>query len=186
MQSLVKMREDHSSWKISPLPAAITAPLKANVFSGRHPSAHGVSGFWISKTDALLERLTHPVSQPCSTSALGILRWHCSILPEPHSAITYLKFHCNLCRGLKVWSGTVYEQCSLLSLALQWFAGGKHHLKSITITLKMSLPATVFGAADTFFFFWTPDSQKQQPFERRESSDGACGMKPTEDQNLPL
>lgn len=183
MQLLVKTGKDHSSWKISPLSTSTTAPLAANVFLGRHPSVRGISVFWISKTNALLERLTHPKS--CSTSPLGILKWHWTILPGLCSAITYLKFHFNLRRGLKAWSSTIYEQRSLFSLTLQWFTGGKSDLKTVIIALKMYSPATVFRAADTFFF-WTPDSQKPQPFEQHESSGGACGMKTTEYQNFPL
>lgn len=75
VQLLVKLGEDHSSYKISLLPTSNTALLTENVFSGKQPSACGISGFWISKTNALLERLTHAKSR--STRPLGIIKLLC-------------------------------------------------------------------------------------------------------------
>lgn len=42
------------------------------------------------------------------------------------------------------------------------FTGGKCNLKGFIITLKMCLPATVYGVADNFL--GTADSEKPQAF----------------------
>lgn len=128
------------------------------MFSGRHPSAWGILDFWVSKSlTAFRETDTSKVFQLCSTRALGILEWHWTTMPGPHSAIS--ESFILVCTP---WSSTKYEQCCLLSLALQCFTGGKYHLKIFIITLKMYLPATVYGEADNFL--GTADSQKPQAF----------------------